>query len=63
VPHAHAYTYRDQKRALDPLELKIQLVMSNHVDAGSQIQVLWKSSQYSQPSLQSPVKEAIICQK
>lgn len=36
--------YRGQKGALDPLELKFQVVLSCHVDAGSQTEVLCKSS-------------------
>lgn len=30
----------DQRRALDPLELELQMVVSRHVDAGNQICVL-----------------------
>ena len=36
-----------QKRALDPLELKTQMVVSHHVGAGDQTQVLCKSSKDS----------------
>jgi hypothetical protein len=37
----------DQKRELDPLELEIQTIVSYHVGAGNQIQVLSKNSQCS----------------
>lgn len=42
MPCAHG----SQKRVLDPLGLKVLMVMS-HVGAGNQSQGLWKSSQYS----------------
>lgn len=38
---------RSQKKASDPLELSLQMVMSYHVGSGSCTQVLWKSSQLS----------------
>jgi hypothetical protein len=38
-------TLRVQKRALDPLGLEIQMVVSCHV--GARTRVLWKSSQSS----------------
>jgi hypothetical protein len=31
----------------DPVELESQMVVSSHVGAGNQTQVLWKTSQYS----------------
>ena len=33
------------KRALDPLDLELQVVVSHYVGAGNEIQVLWKSIQ------------------
>jgi hypothetical protein len=47
VHHVHADAYRDQKRALDPLELAIQMVVNFPVDAGNLVQVLCKSSIFS----------------
>jgi hypothetical protein len=38
MPDAH----RVQKRALDPLELKLQMVVSHNVGAGNQTPVLCK---------------------
>lgn len=43
-----------QKRASDGLELELQLVVTNHVDAGNRSQVLWKNSKVlliTEPSL------------
>lgn len=36
-----------QKRAADPLELELQVVVSCHEDAKNQTQVLWKNIQCS----------------
>jgi hypothetical protein len=36
-----------QKRAPDPLELEFQMVVTYHVGARNQKQVIWKSSQCS----------------
>ena len=45
-----------QKRVLDPLELELQMVVSHHVGARNQTQVLCKQEQLvfltSEPSLQ-----------
>ena len=38
---------RGQKGALDPQEPELQMLVSCHVGAENQIQVLWKSSQCS----------------
>jgi hypothetical protein len=40
-------TQRDQKRESDCLELELQMVVSHHVDAGNQTQVLCKSNKCS----------------
>ena len=39
--------YGSQKKVLDALELKLQVVVSCHVGAGNWIHVFWKSSQCS----------------
>jgi hypothetical protein len=36
-----------QKRASDPLELELQMVVNCHVSSGNQIWVLWKNNQCS----------------
>jgi hypothetical protein len=36
-------TVRGQKRESDPLDLGLQMIVSRHVCAGNQIQVLWKN--------------------
>lgn len=38
---------RGQKRALDTLELELQMAVSHYVGAGNQTLVLWKHSQWS----------------
>jgi hypothetical protein len=38
-----------QKRALDPLELELQMVASHHVGAGNQTLVLCKIIKYPEP--------------
>lgn len=40
--------HRGQKRALDPLDLDLQMVVSHHVHAANLLWVLWKSSQCSE---------------
>lgn len=41
---------RDQKRAPNPLALELQVVFSGFsVDAGNQMQILWKNSKSSSP--------------
>lgn len=46
--YAHMYRYIEARgeRALESLELELQVV-SLHVDAGNRTLVLWKSSHYS----------------
>ena len=39
--------HRGQKRALDPLDLDLQMVVSQHVGAAHTPWVLWKGSQSS----------------
>lgn len=51
VPGVH----NGQKRVLDPSELEIQMIVSHHVGAENQIQVLCKRSNYSQPQKQPPI--------
>lgn len=46
APHACS-ELRGQKRALEPLDLKLQMVMSHRVDARTQTWVFWESSQCS----------------
>lgn len=36
--------YGGQKRVWNPLELELQIVVSHHLNAGNQIQVLCKTS-------------------
>jgi hypothetical protein len=43
MPCAHG----GQKRALDFLELDLQMIVSCHVDAKNQTHVFWRSSQFS----------------
>jgi hypothetical protein len=38
-------THKGQKRALDTLGLKLQMVVNHHVGKGNQIPVLWKRHQ------------------
>ena len=56
-------THYGQKRVLEPVELRLQMVVSHHVDAGNQSQVLCKSSQCSYPlspmSLISPAPPGV----
>jgi hypothetical protein len=40
------------KRALGPLELELQVVVSQHVGVEHQTQVLWKSSHWSQLTIE-----------
>jgi hypothetical protein len=40
--------HRGQKRALDPLDLDLQMVVSQHVGAAHTPWVLWKGSQCSE---------------
>jgi hypothetical protein len=40
-------THRGQKKVMDPLELELQVVVSYHVGAENQTQVLQKSNQSS----------------
>lgn len=42
-----SYAQRGQKRVPDVLELEFQMVVRQHLGAGTQIQVLWKSRQCS----------------
>lgn len=44
IYHVHAGATRGQKRATDPLELELQVALGCHMDAGTQILVLCKSS-------------------
>lgn len=46
---SYAWYHRGQKRALDPLKLKLQMFVSHHVGTGNWTQVLVKSSQCFQP--------------
>lgn len=39
------YVCGDQKRVSDDLDLELQRVVSGHVGAGNQTQILWKSDQ------------------
>lgn len=39
----------DQKRASDPPELELHMVLSHHVGAGNETLVLWKSRWCSRP--------------
>lgn len=41
--------FRDQKRVVDPLELKIQMILSFCVDIGNWTQIFCKSSMSSEP--------------
>ena len=36
-----------QKKALDPLELELQMVVSCHADSGDEMWILFKNSKYS----------------
>lgn len=47
VPHMCLVPNRGQKEVPDPLELKLQTVVSCCVDVGNLTQVLWKSGQCS----------------
>ena len=47
VHHVLPATCGGQKKALDPLELQLQMVVSLHVGSGNLTQVLWKNSQCS----------------
>lgn len=38
-----------QKRASSPLELELQMVVSDHVGAGNRTSIFCKSSKYSEP--------------
>ena len=40
--------YGGPETVSDPLKLELLMTVNHHVDAGSQVQVLWKSSQCSQ---------------
>lgn len=56
---------RDQKKALIPQGLELQMLGSHHVSAGNWSQVLCESSKYSKPlshssSLQIPIKLVLI---
>jgi hypothetical protein len=46
VPFAFS-DHRDQKRASDPLELELEMVMSHHTGAGNLSDILWESTQCS----------------
>lgn len=46
TPHAFC-VYGGQKKKLDPLELELWKVLSQHMGAGDQILVVWKSRLYS----------------
>jgi hypothetical protein len=47
VFHGCGWYSRRPVRALDSLELQLQMVVSKHVGAGNQTWVLWKGSQSS----------------
>lgn len=51
-------TPRSQEKVLDPLKLKVEMVVNHCVGTGNRIYVLWKSGQYSYQlrHLSSPVK-------
>ena len=42
APHASLMPMKGQKRAVDPLELKLWTVICSQVGARNQTQVLWK---------------------
>ena len=44
----HLYSaHKDQRGALDPLELDLEMVVNSHVDVVNQTQILWKSNKFS----------------
>lgn len=45
--------YGDPERVLEPMELKVEMVVSLLVGAGNRIRVLWKSTQDSSPRSQT----------
>jgi hypothetical protein len=47
VPHVCPVSRGGQKRALDPQELELQMVVSHHVGVGEQTWVLCKSNKCS----------------
>lgn len=46
VYHVHAVTIEVWKKALDPLELELYMIVNNHVSSTNSTHVLWKSGQY-----------------
>lgn len=54
------YTYRVQKRTVDPLGPELEVFLSHLVGAGTQNQVLWKSIQCSQTLAISPAPDSHI---
>lgn len=48
------------QKELEPLELDLPMVVSHHVGAESQTQVLWQSSLYFEPSITSPAPKAFL---
>lgn len=61
VPHVYLPdVQRGQNRALDPLKLELQTVVSHYVGAGDGAQVLWKISSKMQNHLSSPPPQGTI---
>lgn len=57
--HMHAVARREQ--VSEPLELEFPTVVSHHVGARNQTQVLWRKSQFSYPLSHLSCPMTVLC--